>query len=132
MAKITLENCTAPPWTDFPKLAKIKADAIFEEARELKRQKADIETKLAKLAVRAQAKLESAGLDDDVKSVLYVDLLVTRRKGYSRRSLDKKWAVTKLLAKGVRKSEIDEHTEVTEVEGGISFQLLGEEAPKER
>lgn len=125
MVKITLANCKAPAFSEFPKLAKIKADAVFEEVRTLKHQIAELDAKLAKLQPRIQAKLE-AGLDPDVKSVLYEDLLVTRRDGYTRRSLDTKWAVKKLIAKGVRKEEIDDHTNETVIEAGISMQLLGD------
>lgn len=125
MAKLTVDNVKAPPYTDFPKLAKIRADELLAEARDLKLQRASIDKRLAELAPRIQAKLETA-LDEDTKSIVYIDLLVSRRAGYTRRSLDTKWAVKKLVAKGVRKAEIDEHTKETEVEGGVSMQLLGE------
>lgn len=128
MPKLTLETCKAPQWTEFPKLAKLKADAVFAEALEIKREIAKLKAKLAKVQPRAQAKLELAGIDPDVKSVLYEELLITRRAGHSRRSLDKTWAVRKLLALKVSKAEIDEHTKVTEIEPGISFQLLGDDS----
>lgn len=126
MAKVTLESCKAPLHTDFPKLAKIGAHALFDEARRLKSEIAQREAELKKLAPRIQAKLETA-LDEDTNSVLYIDLLVSKRRGYTKRTFDNKWAVHKLLAKGVKKAEIDEHYTETEVQGGISMQLLGSE-----
>lgn len=125
MAKITLDNVKAPPHTDFPKLAKIRADELLAEARDYKLQIAALTAKLKKLGPRIEAKLETA-LDPDVKSIVYIDLLVSRRAGYTKRSLDTKWAMKKLIAKGVKKAEIDEHTKETEVEPGISMQLLEE------
>ena len=126
MAKLTLETCKAPSYADYPKLTKIGADKLLAEARQLKMEIAERQTALAKLAPRIQAKLE-VGLDADVKSILYEDLLLSRRAGYTRRSLDKSWAVKKLIAKGVKKEEIDEHTTETVIEPGMAMQLLGEE-----
>lgn len=126
MAKLTLETCKAPSYADYPKLTKIGADKLLAEAREIKRKIADLEKDLRKLTPRIQAKLQ-VGLDEDVKSILYVDLLVGRRAGYTRRSLDTKWAVKKLVSKGVKREEIDEHTTETVIEPGVALQLLGEE-----
>lgn len=126
MAKLTLETCKAPSYLDYPKLTKIGADKLLAEARRLKSEIAERQAELAKLAPRIQAKLE-VGLDADTKSVLYEDLLVSRRAGYTRRSLDKQWAVKKLIAKGVKKDEIDAHTTETVIEPGVALQLLGEE-----
>lgn len=126
MAKLTLETCKAPSYTDYPKLVKIGADKLLATARQLKSEIAERQAELAKLAPRIQAKLE-IGLDADTKSVLYEDLLISRRAGYTRRSLDKAWAVRKLVSKGVKKAEIDEHTTETVIEPGVSMQLLGEE-----
>lgn len=125
MAGITIDNCKAPTYDEFPKLVKIGAAKLFEEAREIKIQMAALKDQLAALNPRIQAKLETA-LADDVTSVRYADLLITRRKGSERRSLDKAWAVKKLVAKGVTKAEIDEHTKVSVVEPGVSVRLLGE------
>jgi hypothetical protein len=126
MPKLTLETCKAPSWDTYPKLGKIGAEALLAEAREIKLEIARQQAKLAKLTPRIQAKLD-VGVDEDVKSILYEDMLVSRRTGYERRSLDTKWAVKKLVAKGVKKAEIDEHTSVAVIEPGVSMQLLGEE-----
>jgi hypothetical protein len=126
MAKLTLETCKAPSYADYPKLTKIGADKLMAEARQLKMEIAKLQHELAKLAPRIQAKLE-VGLDADTKSVLFEDLLISRRAGYTRRSLDKQWAVKKLIAKGVKREEIDEHTTETVIEPGVALQLLGEE-----
>src|SRR5687767_1418534 len=108
MPKLTLETCKAPSWDEYPKLAKIKADSVFAEAREIKQQMAALTRRLTAVQARAQAKLETANLPDDVKSVLYEDLLITRRAGYSRLSLDTKWATRKLVALKVKQEEIYE------------------------
>lgn len=140
MSKLTLENCKAPLHTEFPRLAKIGADKLFAEARQIKLEMTALRERLGKLQPRIQAKLDAAlgplPADDDdagivdgtvIKSVLYEDLLVTRRKGYTRHSLDKRWAVKKLIAKGVKREEIIEHTKDTEIEPGVSVRLLGED-----
>lgn len=143
MAKLTIDSCKAPTWDEFPKLAKIGADKLFAEARQLKIEISERTTKLKALQPRIQAKLDAAlgplpasddddaGLTDVVKSILYVDLLVTRRKGYTRHSLDTKWAVKKLISKGVKREEIVEHTKDTEIETGVSVRLLGEDDGEE-
>lgn len=124
MAKLTIENCKAPRWDSFDKLRKIKADVVFEEAAGIKREIALLEDRLAKLKPRIQAKLD-LGLDDDTTSVLYGDLLMTRRAGYTQRRLDTKWAVKKLIAKGVKKAEIEANTTEMEIEPTVSIRLLG-------
>lgn len=126
MPKLTLETCKAPSYTDYPKLTKIGADKLLAEARRLKQEIAERQAELAKLTPRIQAKLD-VGLDADTKSVLFEDLLVSRRAGYTRRSLDKAWAVKKLVSKGVKREEIDEHMSETVIEPGVALQLLGEE-----
>ena len=132
MPKVTLESCKAPDYSEFPKLARVGGDRLLLEARNIKLQIGELQAALAILIPRIQAKLDVA-LPEDVTSVLYHDLLASRRKGYTRRSLDTKWAIKKLVAKGVKKSEIDEHTKEAEVEGGISLQLLaaGDEGDSE-
>lgn len=123
MPKITRQNCKAPSYEDFPKLSKVRADTLLMEAREIKAQQRVLETRLRELAPRIKAKLDVA-LGDDANSVVYEDLLVSRRGSYTKRTFDTKWAIKKLIAKGVKKAEIDEHTKETEVEATISMQLL--------
>lgn len=124
MPKITLANCKAPSWEEFPKLSRIGADKVFAEAESIKRKIAELEADLKRLAPKLRAKLE-AGTDEDTKSILYGSLLLTKKEGYVRRSLDTKWAIKKLVAKGVRRAEIEEHTKETEIDPTVSVQLLG-------
>lgn len=126
MPKLTLENCKAPRYEEFPKLAKVRANTVLDQARDIKLQIAALTKQLAALQPKIQAKVFSA-LDEDVTSFVYEDMLVTRRKGYERRSLDKKWATKKLLSLKVKPAEIEEHTTVSVVEPGVSLQLLGED-----
>jgi len=126
MALLTMENVKAPQWTEFAKLARINADSVFAEARKLKLKIAELTEELEKIKPRLQAKLEMGIDDPDVKSVMYEDMLMSRRAAYVRRSLDKRWAVKKLIAKGVKKAEIDEHTTETEIEASVSLRLLSE------
>ena len=126
MPKLTIDTCKAPTFDEFPKLAKIHADKVFDAAVAIKEQIARLEDELRALGPKIQAKLDVGVDDPEVNSIRYGSLLITKRRGYERRSLDKKWAVKKLIALKVKQQEIDDHMDVAVIEPGISLQLLGE------